>query len=70
MAKKWKALGAAATLAACIAMTGCVGAGLGEITAPSIRYCGTGTASTIWTLITGKFRCRTDTFSMKETPTR
>ena len=27
MAKKWKALGAAATLAACIAMTGCVGAG-------------------------------------------
>ena len=41
MAKKWKALGAAATLAACIAMTGCVGAGAGRDYSPKypvLRY--------------------------------
>lgn len=41
MAKKWKALGAAATLAACIAMTGCVGAGAGRDYRPKypvLRY--------------------------------
>ena len=41
MAKKWKALGAAATLAACVAMTGCVGAGAGRDYSPKypvLRY--------------------------------
>ena len=41
MAKKWKALGVAATLAACIAMTGCVGAGTGRDYSPKypvLRY--------------------------------
>lgn len=41
MAKKWKALGVAAALTACIAMTGCVGAGAGRDYSPKypvLRY--------------------------------
>lgn len=41
MAKKWKALGVAAALTACIAMTGCAGAGAGRDYSPQypvLRY--------------------------------
>lgn len=41
MAKNWKALGVAAALTACIAMTGCVGAGAGRDYSPKypvLRY--------------------------------
>lgn len=41
MAKKWKALGVAAALTACIAMTGCAGTGAGRDYSPKypvLRY--------------------------------
>ena len=41
MAKKWKALGVAAALTACIAMTGCAGTGVGRDYSPKypvLRY--------------------------------